>query len=263
MALKDKVARGKEPRPPRIVLYSIEGLGKSTFGASALKPIIQPTEDGLDELDVSRFPKPDLKVPPHLPTGEGFDQVISNLELLYNEKHDYKTYVLDTLDWLEPMIWEHVCAKHGRANIESFDYQKGFVYALDGWERLFRGLNMLRNERGMAIILIAHADVKRFDSPDVEPYDRYQIKLHRKAAAKVIEWCDALLFANYQVYTEETQVGFNKKVVRGTGGEDRFMYTEERPAYKAKNRYGLPHEMPFVKGEAWNTLVTAIKESRK
>lgn len=247
-----KITTGKVAKPPRIVLYSVEGLGKSTFGASALKPIVIPTEDGLDELDVPKFPK-----------AESFEEVMENLRALYDNEHNYKTVIIDTADWMEPLIWASVCEIHGKANIEDFGYGKGFTFALDEWERLFKGLDRLRNERGLAVIIIAHAEVKRFDSPDTEPYDRYQIKLHRHASALLVEWCDALIFANYQIFTEKTDVGFNKKVVRGTGGHDRIMYTEERPAFKAKNRYGLPPELPFEKGKAWNELVGHIKASRQ
>lgn len=246
------ISKGKTAKPPRILLYSIEGMGKSSFGASALNPIFIQTEDGLDELDAAKFPK-----------ASSFDDVMAQLRVLYTASHEYKTVVIDTVDWLEPLIWGHICTLHGKTNVEDFGYGKGFAFALDQWTRLLNALDHLRDEKGMAIILIAHAEVKRFDSPDTEPYDRYQIKIHRTASAKLVEWADAVLFANYQIFVEKTDVGFNKKVVRGTGGHSRIMYTEERPAFKAKNRYGLPPELPFVKGEAWDTLVTAIKDSRQ
>ena len=256
--LASLVTHGRTPGPPRIVLYSIEGIGKSTFGASALKPIFIQTENGLEEINTAKFPM-----------ARSYDEVIEQLRLLSDENHDYKTVIIDTLDWLEPLIWQKTCEIHGQTNIEGtgakgnpFGYAKGYMYALDQWQEIIKGLDYLRNKKGMAVILIAHAEVKRFDSPDVEPYDRYQIKLEKKAAAKIIEWADAVLFVNYQIFTEKTDVGFNKKIVRGTGGQNRLMYTEERPAYKAKNKYGLPPELPFVKGEAWNTLMQAIKEGR-
>lgn len=251
MTLKDIVTEGKVSRPPRLILYSFEGFGKSSFGASALKPICLQTEDGLDEIGMPRFPKP-----------ETFDEAMGYLKTLYDEDHDYKTVVIDTVDWLEPLIWKHTCEVHGKGNIEDFGYGKGFTFALDGWTRLLSALDRLRNEKGMAVLLLAHAEVKRFDSPDVEPYDRYKMKLHKSVEAKITEWCDAVIFANYKIYTEKTDVGFNKKVIRGTGACERFMYTEERPAYKAKNRYSLPDELPFIKGEAWNTLMKCIKDSR-
>ena len=255
--LKTLVSTGVTPRPPRVILYAVEGIGKSSFGASAYNPIFIPTEEGLDEISAPKFPK-----------AQSFDDVMGYLRLLYTEKHDYKTVVIDTIDWLEPLIWEKTCALHGEPNIEGmekkskFGFAKGYHYALDQWLELLKALDCLRNERDMAVILIGHAEVKRFDSPDTEPYDRYQIKLHKLATAKLVEWANAVLFVNYQIFTEKTDVGFNKKVVRGTGGQNRVMYTEERPAFKAKNQYGLPPEFPFVKNEAWNTLITAIKSSR-
>lgn len=257
MSLNEIVETGKVSRPPRLTLYSPEGFGKSTFGASALNPICLQTEDGLDEIGMPRFPKP---ITTEKTTG--FEIIMSYLKTLYDEEHDYKTVVIDTLDWLETFVWEDICRTHGKGSIEDFGYGKGFVFALDDWGRLLAGLDKLRNEKGMAILLLAHSEIKRFDSPDVEPYDRYKMKLHKHAEAMITEWCDAVLFANYKVYTEKTDVGFNKKVIRGTGACERFMYTEERPAWKAKNRYSLPEEIPFVKGEAWNTLMKCIKESR-
>lgn len=250
--LKSIVKTGAVVKPPRILLYGVEGIGKSFFGASAINPIFVPTEEGTEELNVARFPKA-IK----------FDEVMDNLRLLYTEEHDYKTVVIDSIDWLESLVWAHTCAVHAKSNIEDFGYGKGYKYAMDAWERFISGLDKLREDKGLAVVLIGHAEIKRFDSPELEPYDRYQIKLHNQIASKLVEWCDAVLFANYQIFTTKTDVGFNKKVVRGIGGDSRLMYTEERPAFKAKNRYGLPPELPFVKGEAWNTLMEAIRAGRQ
>ena len=38
---------------------------------------------------------------------------------------------------------------------------------------------------GMTVILVGHAEIKRFDSPETEPYDRYQPKLHARASALI------------------------------------------------------------------------------
>ena len=249
--LKDVVTVGKLNRPPRVLLYGVEGIGKSTFGASALNPIIIQTESGLDEIDAPKFP-----------LAASFDDVMNSLKLLGTESQGSKTVVIVSIDWREPLIWADTCARHAQPNIEAFGYAKGYKHAMDGWSRLLLALDRLRDEKGMAILLIGHAEIDRFDSPDTEPYDRYQLKLHDAATAKITEWCDVVGFVNYQVFTEKTDVGFNRKISRGKGGGDRMMYLEERPAYKAKNRYSLPWELPFLRGEAWNTLVTAIKASR-
>lgn len=258
MSLKDLITTGITADPPRIVLYGIEGIGKSSFGASAASPIFIPTEKGLGEITAPKFPKP-----------QSFEDVMDYLRHLYNEQHDYKTVVVDTLDWLEPLVWQATCDLHGQPDIEGkdkgspFGFAKGYHFALDVWGKFLQALDYLCEQKRMSIILIAHADIKRFDSPDVESYDRYGLKLNAKAAAKIREWADAVIFVNQVIYTEKTDVGFNKKVVRGIGGHSRMMYTDNRPAAYAKNRYGLPSELPFNKGEAWNTLVTAIKAGRE
>jgi hypothetical protein len=106
----------------------------------------------------------------------------------------------------------------------------------------------------MAVILIAHTTIKRFDSPETEPYDRYQPKLQERSNAVVREWCDALLFANYKTIVKNADVGFNKAVARGISTGERLLYTSEKPAYMAKNRYNLPESIPL----SWNAFIEAI-----
>jgi hypothetical protein len=181
--------------------------------------------------------------------------VIDALNIIANEKHNFQTLVIDSLDWLEPLIWQHVCQAGGKKSIEDFGYGKGYVEATDIWRTVLRLLDTI-NSKGIAVIMIAHSHIKRFDSPETESYDRYEIKLHQKAGGLIYEWADAVLFANYRVFTKTAQNGFNEKT-RAVGTGERVLYTQERPAYRAKNRYGLPEMLPLD----WNTLVSAINDS--
>ena len=106
----------------------------------------------------------------------------------------------------------------------------------------------------MAIVQIAHTDIKRFDSPESEPYDRYVIKLHAKASALLQEHSDVVLFANYRISTVKSDVGFNRKVTRALGSGERLLHTAERPAFLAKNRYALPETLPM----SWTALAEAM-----
>jgi hypothetical protein len=124
------------------------------------------------------------------------------------------------------------------------------------WRQYLDGLNALRDERGMTVIQIAHTDIKRFDSPEHEPYDRYVIKLHARAAALLQEHSDVVLFANYRISTVKADVGFNKKVNRALGSGERVLYTAERPAFLAKNRYGLPDVLPLD----WQAFAAAMPQ---
>jgi len=106
----------------------------------------------------------------------------------------------------------------------------------------------------MTVIQLAHTDIRRFDSPEHEPYDRYVIKLHARAAALLQEHSDVVLFANYRISIAKADVGFNKKVTRAVSSGERVLYTTERPAFLAKNRYGLPDVLPLD----WQAFAAAM-----
>lgn len=249
--LLQQVHNGKRPAPRRAMLYGIPGIGKSTWGAMSDSPIFIQTEDGLSEIECAKFPLADT-----------YAQVIAALSELYAEEHTYQTVVVDTLDWLERLIWAEVCRKRGVENIEDVGYGKGYVFALTHWREILDGLTALRNERGMMVILVAHCQVEKFQSPVADTYDRYGPRLHRHAAAMVQEWADEVLFATYKVQTKQVDEGFDRKRTRAVGQAERVVYTTEGPAHVAKHRLpGLPDELP-LDYRAYARHIHQIKEEK-
>jgi hypothetical protein len=234
------IKRGPDLKPPRIFIYGVEGLGKTTFAAAAPKPIFLQTEDGMGALDVARFPMV-----------ERIDDVRTAIGTLFEGEHDFETLVLDSADWLEQIIVKEIESTHDAKDLA---YGKGALKQAEVWRELMDGFNALRNERGMAVILIGHCQIKRFDSPETEPYDRFMPKLQERSNALVREWADAVLFANYRTVVKKSEVGFNKEVARGISTGERLLFTTERPAYMAKNRYALPDQLPL----SWEALSDAI-----
>lgn len=223
------ISKGLQRQAPRMVVYGSHKIGKSTFAASAPNPIFIQTEDGLAGINTASFP-----------LSTTYQDVLDALQALATEEHEFQTVVVDSLDWLEPMLWAATAKEHGKPDIESFGYGKGYTLALDKWSEFLTALNYLRTTKGMAVILLAHHAIKRFDAPDTEPYDRYQIKLHDRASAKVQEWADVIGFANHRVITKDTDVGFNQKHTRAMGTGERLLYLQEQPSFMAGNRFGLP-----------------------
>lgn len=232
--LLQQVQSGKTVAPRRVMLYGTHGIGKSTWGAQAPKPIFIQTEEGLGQVDCDRFPMPGK-----------YGDVIAGLSELYSEKHPYRTVVVDSLDWLEQLIWAEVCKRKGVDSIEDIGYAKGYTFALTHWREVLDGLDALRNDRGMTVVLIAHSKIDRFENPETETYDRYTPRLHKHACALVSEWSDEVLFATYRVHTKQTDEGFGRKKARGVGTGERIVRTTERPAHVAKNRLDLPDELPL------------------
>jgi hypothetical protein len=234
-------------KPPRLVIHGPQKIGKSSFAASAPKAIFIPIEDGLDNIKVSAFP-----------LVKTYAQAKACLASLYEETHDYQTVVVDSMDWLEKLIWKQACNDAGKDNIEDFGYGKGYVAALDIWKEFLDGLNALRLDKHMTVICICHTEIKRFDAPDSDPYDRYIPKLHNRATALVSEWADIIGFANYKVVTKIVDTKFNEKKHRGISTGERLLFLEEKPAFIAGNRYGLPASI----GLDWTELTNSFNDSK-
>lgn len=239
-------------KPPRILIYGPQKIGKSSFGALADRPVFIQAEDGLDALtNVDAFP-----------LAKSFDEVMNNLGQLATEAHDFKSLVVDSVDWVEPLIWRQVCKEHNVKNIEDVlkGFGKGYIKSLDLWREYLDALDYLRNERGMTIIQIGHSQIRKFENPETDIYDRYELKLNKHASALLMEHSDIILFANYYVGVKKEDKAFSKEGRRravGTG--DRILYTEERPAFMAGNRYSLPSEIPFTKdGSYWEEIAKAV-----
>lgn len=229
-------------KPPRIIIHGDAGCGKTTFGACSPNPIFIQTEDGLGNLDAKSFP-----------IATSYEDVMSALQSLYTEQHDFQTLVVDSLDWLEPLIWKHVCNtwadKKGNpsrlASIEDAGYGRGYVEALGYWRQFYDGITALRDARHMTIIMIAHSQVVHVEDPTMPAYDSHDLKLHKRASAIAEEYADVILFAAMQTNTITEDVGFNNKRVRATSTGERIMHTVGQPAFTAKNRYSLPSPLPL------------------
>ena len=252
MSMLESIHTGRENRPPRLMVYGQEGVGKSTLGASAPDAIFIQTEDGLGEINCHKFP-----------LAKSFDEVLAELTALRDEDHKYKTVVIDSADWLERLIWDRVCSDFGVRSIEKADggYGKGYVHAVGYWRTVVTMLDELRNKRGMIVIIIAHSKVERFEDPENTAYDRYSPRLHKAATGLLCEWADAVMFATKRFRVNKENAGFAGErgiaAPIGSNGGERILRTVGGPACIAKNRFGLPGEIPL----SWEAFIEAYRTS--
>jgi len=235
--------------PPRTIVFGQHKIGKSTFASQAKAPIFIQTEDGLDDIQTKAFP-----------LCKTWQDVMDCITTLYQDKHDYKTVVLDSADWAERLAHQAVCAEKSVKSIEEIGYGKGYAFAADLFKELLDGFSALRNDKGMAIVLLCHAEIRRFDDPQSDAYDRYQIKLGKLIGKMVQEWADVIGFAQLDTITKiEKKKGFTDERTRAITTGQRVLRLVGAPAFDAGNRFGLPDSIPLV----WSEYQAALDAARK
>jgi hypothetical protein len=228
------ISNGIKPHAIKAVLYGTDGIGKTTFASKAPYPLFIDTEESTKDINVRR-------VDPSPKTWMELANYV--MEVRNSDVELCKTLVIDTADWAERMCIKHICDKNQKSGIEDWGYGKGYTYVYEEFGKLLNALTDIVN-KGINVILIAHAALKKFEQPDENgAYDRYTLKLNdtpkTSIANMVREWADLVLFANYKTYVVDVE---GKK--KAQGGQ-RVMYTTHHPAWDAKNRFGLPDELPF------------------
>lgn len=244
-----QIKKTRVQMPPRTVLYGPHKIGKSTFASCAPSPVFLQTEDGLDDIDAEAFP-----------LCTSWEDIINQVTALYEQEHSYSTAVLDSGDWAERLLHAHISKTHSNGKgIESIGYGKGYVYAAEEFSTLLEGLNALRTERGMGVVILCHAEIKRFDDPLDDSYDRYQIKLHKQTSKLLQEWADVIGFAQIDTHTKVEDQGFKKERKRAVSTGRRVLRLAPSAAFDAGNRYGLPDTIDLV----WSEYEQALNNARK
>jgi AAA domain len=107
------------------------------------------------------------------------------------------------------------------------------------WRRIIKGITAICHKHSMYGVLVCHAAVERVDDPRAPSYTAYAPRLHKRARALVMDAADNVFFlANDLRIITESGV-FNERT-RAAAAPGRFLFTEGKPAFAAKNRYGMP-----------------------
>lgn len=226
-----KIITGKTGGALKVVIYGPEGIGKSTLAAHFPRPVFIDTEGSTRHMDVARTEKP-----------TSWAMLMEQVEYIRSDPGVCSSLIIDTADWAEQLCIDGICASKKLTGIEDMGYGKGYVYLSEEFGRLLNVLEEIVG-KGVNVVLNAHAMMRKFEQPDeMGAYDRWELKLQKKTSALVKEWSDLLLFANYKTMSVATDD--KGKKFKAQGGR-RVMYTSHHPCWDAKNRLGLPEELPL------------------
>lgn len=246
---------GRQQRPLRIALYGVDGIGKSTFAAAAPAPIFISAEDGTAHLDAVRFPNP-----------EHWQDILEAIGVLYHEKHEFQTVVLDSIDWAEQIARDAVCVEKGVTSIEDIPFGKGWVACQEKISELLRGFDALY-AKGMNIILVAHTQIRPFNDPNLDvPFDRYTIKMEKRSEPLLREWSDYVLFANWDTTVSQktdskgnAQMGEAGKAKAKSYGK-RLLHTQRAAGFDAKRRFDIPDRLPLLWADFYSAHQSALNQ---
>lgn len=231
---KYQITTGVQVKALRVGIYGVEGVGKTTLAAQFPNPVYIDIEEGSNQLPVARLPRP-----------TSWEMLMDEVTEVAHGNVPCSTLVVDTMDAAEVLCVRHVCAEHGWDGIENRDYGKGWVYLNETFAKLLDALDLVCSS-GRNVVLVAHSTLSRVEQPEAEgTYDKYELKLSKKNSPMVREWCDMLLFMNYKTLVEtKTDKKGNVVKAKAKGGHLRVMHTEHHACWDAKNRFGLPSEVP-------------------
>jgi hypothetical protein len=233
MSFLSLVTTGKQIGPQIHVVVGDNGVGKTTFAAAFPKPLFVDLEDGSSHIDVARVKKDSV------PNLQAFRAILTEF---INEKHSYSTFVIDSAEALEGLIFDFVCAEGKVESIEKYDggYGKGYQRSREIMREIMNDLQALK-AKGIVSVIVAHTQIKTKTDPAMnQTYDRVIMRCNDKMAAVIRDLADNVFYCTYKTFT----VKENGKT-KAFGDGQRVMFTQYRPGFDAKNRLDLPLEIPL------------------
>jgi hypothetical protein len=223
-------------RAPKGIVYGPPGIGKTTFGAGADKPLIVDCENGAAHVTCDRTP--------YLSNWPAIRQW---LDALAAGGHGYGTVVVDSVDWLLRRLEEFVSgvkdSDHGMSQTMNRSHGgygngkqvlKNYVY-----QYLLPTLDRIVNS-GVAVVLLAHATRHEVTSIDGATAEKSAPDIHPDLVHTMIEWSDFVAAA------------------RKDANNVREMVLNETGQQLAKNRYGVETSLPMN----WGSLYAEIVRSQ-
>lgn len=237
--------------PPRIMVQGTPGSGKSWLASSAPGVIFLDLENGIPGRAIPRFARI-----------EDWFGIMCALKELAADEHDFKTLVIDSLSRAEAFCHKVIADQEGVDSIGLIPFGKGYAVADAYWEEFRKCLDILREQRGMTIIAIAHSEIVEVMDPHTGPYSKAQPQMHKRALAKFVEWFDLIGFLTVDRVIQHKGSGAKEVITSKTTGA-RVMLTQEDGSAVAKCRWTIEPKLTIPKENGFAVIRKALGDAMK
>jgi phage nucleotide-binding protein len=225
-------------RPIICTLFGEGGMGKTTLAAMFKSPVFIRTEDGTASLagndNVSLFP-----------LATSTQDVLDAIEALATQKHDHKTLVIDSITQLATMVEAEIVAADPKAksiNQAGGGYGAGYSAAAEKHRQIRDWAGSLAYEKGLNIVFIGHADTEMLDLPDMDPFARYTVRMHKKSLPHYTDNVDLVGLIRLKTFVRGGD-GDKKRAI-STG--EREIICHPQASSVTKNRFNISEPLAFT-----------------
>ena len=245
MNLKELITR-PTVEAPSITIFGEGGTGKTLLASTFPAPVFIRAEDGFDV-----FSSREVIPFSFAPLENGVD-IFDQLDALINQEHKFKTLVIDSITSLHAKFESFVVRSDSKAksiNQAGGGYGAGFMQVAELHARVKDKTEILRKQKGMTIIFIAHAEVETMELPDEPSYSRYSVRIHKKSIGYYTDFVSLVGLLKLQAIV-------NQETGKAKSFGDRVLICDKRASSIAKNRYGITDEIEVPEGS--NPLLQVI-----
>ena len=187
-----KVLKGQALTAPKLMLYGLSGVGKSSLAAKLKKPIFLDFEGGLNYLGVDRSEQ-------YVDLDEFYKDLVELYRKAEAGKREYDTIVIDSVDWLVRKVVEKAAGINKNNLTETLNrsnggYGNGKQVLENQIRTLLLPMLVSLNKQGYGICLVAHAERKDLMDADGVDTERITPKIDVNTMNVFVEWCDNVFY---------------------------------------------------------------------
>ena len=238
------ISKGVVMKPVKGIIYGPHNIGKSSFCSGSPTPIFLDLERNIDHL------------PCHKQKLQDLNDVLQFTDFLIQGEHPFKTMVVDALEVFEQFTQKTVLKEHDKQSLIEIPFGGGFISAAEKALHFRDKLEILHEQRGMNILLIAHDGMRSINRPDIEGHERIETRLNKHFQAVFSDWVNFILYATPDIIITKERGKFNDitKKVKNPDNK-RVLITEGTGGILAKNIYKLPSKLPLD----WEHFIQQVK----